>query len=169
MRTSRNVVFDESHPFYLHPSSNDSPSSLVDPLSFLLSSDAPPAPLPISHSTLPPFVSSSGSSPVIPNYTVKPPVTQFYNCRGARLSDALSSSDGLSSNVPSSSSVEDVYLLLLLSPPLWLILLLSSSLDVVTTFIGLLTITLLLLSQPLLFLSQTLIVMLFFIRNGNTR
>jgi hypothetical protein len=37
--------------------------------------DAPPAPLPISRSTLPPFVSSSQSSPMVPDYMVKPPVT----------------------------------------------------------------------------------------------
>ena len=45
---------------------------------------------------------------MVPDYTVKPPVTQFYSRRGARLSDALASSDELSSDVPSSSFVEDV-------------------------------------------------------------
>jgi hypothetical protein len=54
------------------------------------------------------------------------------------------------------------HLLLLLSPPLP-----YGLLDVVTTFVGPLTITLLLL-QPLLFLGQ-LIVMIFFIQNGSTR
>jgi hypothetical protein len=39
---------------------------------------------------------------------MKPPVTQFYSCRGARLSDAPTSSDELSSDVPSSSFFEDV-------------------------------------------------------------
>jgi hypothetical protein len=39
---------------------------------------------------------------------VKPPVTQFYSHRGARLSDAPASSDELSSNVPPSSFIEDV-------------------------------------------------------------
>jgi hypothetical protein len=48
-------------------------------------------------------------------------------------------------------------LLLPLSLALGLILLLGCLLDVVTAFIGLLTITLLLLSQPLLFLSPPLI------------
>jgi hypothetical protein len=49
-----------------------------------------------------------------------------------------------------------------------MILLLNNLLDVVTAFVGLLTITLLLLSQLLLFLSQLLIMMLFLIWNGNT-
>jgi hypothetical protein len=75
MRTSLDVVFDESHPFYLCPSSDASPTSLVDPLSFLLFPDVPSAHLPIHRSTLPPYVSSSVSPPVVPNNTVKPPVT----------------------------------------------------------------------------------------------
>jgi hypothetical protein len=45
---------------------------------------------------------------VVLDYTVKPPVTQFYNRRGARLSDAPASSDEFSSDVPSSSFIEDV-------------------------------------------------------------
>jgi hypothetical protein len=36
MRMSRDVVFDESRLFYLHPSSDVSPASLVDHLSLLL-------------------------------------------------------------------------------------------------------------------------------------
>jgi hypothetical protein len=40
---------------------------------------------------------------VVPDYTVKPPVTQFYSRRRARSSDAPTSSDELSSDVPSSS------------------------------------------------------------------
>jgi hypothetical protein len=40
---------------------------------------------------------------VVPDYTVKPPVTQVYNRRGARLSDASTSSAELSSDVSSSS------------------------------------------------------------------
>jgi hypothetical protein len=39
---------------------------------------------------------------VVPDYTVKPPVTQFYSRRGARSSDAPTSSDELSSDVLSS-------------------------------------------------------------------
>jgi hypothetical protein len=39
---------------------------------------------------------------VIPEYTVKLPVTQFYSRRGARSSDAPTSSDELSADVPSS-------------------------------------------------------------------
>jgi hypothetical protein len=70
--------------------------------------DAPLASLPIPHSTLPSSVYSSKSPPVVLDYTVKPPVTQFYNRRGARLSDAPASSDELSSDVPSSSLIEDV-------------------------------------------------------------
>jgi hypothetical protein len=69
MRTSRDVVFDKSHPFYPRPTTDVSLASLVDPLSFLLFSDAPPASLPIPRLTLP----SSVSPPVIPDYTVKPP------------------------------------------------------------------------------------------------
>jgi hypothetical protein len=54
--------------------------------------------------------------------------------------------------------------LLPLSHPLQNHLPLSSLLDVVTVFVGLLSITILC-SQSLLFLSQLLIVMIFFIRN----
>ncbi|WVZ71374.1 hypothetical protein U9M48_019966 [Paspalum notatum var. saurae] len=36
MRISRDIVFDESRPFYPRPSSDDSLASLVDPLSFLI-------------------------------------------------------------------------------------------------------------------------------------
>jgi hypothetical protein len=36
IRTSRDIVFDESCPFYLRPSYDASPASLVDLLSFLL-------------------------------------------------------------------------------------------------------------------------------------
>jgi hypothetical protein len=39
---------------------------------------------------------------------VKPPVTQFYSRGGAHLSDAPVSSDELSSDIPSSSFIEDV-------------------------------------------------------------
>jgi hypothetical protein len=45
---------------------------------------------------------------VVSDYTVKPPVTQFYSRRGARLSDAPASLDELSSDVPYSSFIEDV-------------------------------------------------------------
>jgi hypothetical protein len=105
---SRDIVFDESRPFYPCPSSDASLASLVDPLSFLLFPAASLAPLSISRSTLPPSVSSLESPPVIPSYMVKPPVTQFYRRHGARLSDAPSSSEELSSDAPSSSSIEDV-------------------------------------------------------------
>jgi hypothetical protein len=64
MRTSRDVAFDESHPFYLHPTNDASPASLVDPLSFLLFPDAPPTSLPIPRSTLPSSLSSTESPPV---------------------------------------------------------------------------------------------------------
>jgi hypothetical protein len=104
----RDVVFYESRPFYPHSSSDASLASLVDPLSFLLFPDVPLAPLPIPHSTLSPSVSSSESPPMVQNYTVKPPVTQFYNCCGVRLSDAPSSPDELSSDVSFSSFVKDV-------------------------------------------------------------
>jgi hypothetical protein len=71
MRTSRDVVFNESRPFYLHLTTNASSTSLVDHLSFLLFSDAPPASLPIPRLTLPSSVSPS----MVPDYTVKPLVT----------------------------------------------------------------------------------------------
>jgi hypothetical protein len=101
MRTSQDVVFDESCPFYLCPTIDASHASLVDPLSFLLFSDAPSASLPISRPILPSSMSSSESPPMVPDYTVKPPVTQFYSHCGARLSNAPASSDELSSDVPS--------------------------------------------------------------------
>jgi hypothetical protein len=108
MRTSWDVVFDESRPFYPRPTTDASPASLVDPLSFLLFPDASPASLRIPCSTLPSSVSFSESPPVVLDYTVKPPVTQFYNHHGACLSDAPASSNELSSDVPSSSFFEDV-------------------------------------------------------------
>jgi hypothetical protein len=107
-RSSWDVVFDESHPFYLCPITDASPTSLVDPLSFLLFPDATPASLPIPRSTLPSSVSSSESPPAVPDYTVKPLVTQFYSHRGAHMSDALPSSNELSSNVSSSFFIEDM-------------------------------------------------------------
>jgi hypothetical protein len=106
MRTSWDVVFDESRPFYLRPTTDASPASLVDILSFLLFPNALLAFVPILRSTLPSSVSSSKSPPVFPKYTVKHPVTQFYNHRGARLFDAPASSDELSSDVSSSPPVE---------------------------------------------------------------
>jgi hypothetical protein len=75
MRTSQNVIFDESRPFYSRPTTVAPPTSLVDPLSFLFFPDAPPASLPLPRLTLLTFVSSTKSSPVVPDYTVKPPVT----------------------------------------------------------------------------------------------
>jgi hypothetical protein len=45
---------------------------------------------------------------MVPDYTLKPPVTQFYSRWGARLSDVPASSDELSSDVSSSSFFEDV-------------------------------------------------------------
>jgi hypothetical protein len=75
MRTSRDFVFDESRSFYPCPTIDVSPASFIDPLSFLFFPDAPPASLSIPRSTLPSFVSSSESPPVVPDYTVKSPVT----------------------------------------------------------------------------------------------
>jgi hypothetical protein len=72
---SWDVVFDESHPFYPCPNTDISHASLVDPLSILLFTDAPHASLPIPCLTSPSSVSTSESPPVVPNYTVKPPVT----------------------------------------------------------------------------------------------
>jgi hypothetical protein len=48
-------------------------------------------------------VSSSESSPVVPDYTVKPPVTQVYSRREARLSEVPTSSVELSYDVSSFS------------------------------------------------------------------
>jgi hypothetical protein len=108
MWMSWDVVFNESRPFYSRPITDASPASLVDHFSFLLFPNAPPASLPISRLTLSSSVSSSESPPVVLDYTVKPPVTQFYNHHGACLSDAPASSDELFSNVSSSSFFEDV-------------------------------------------------------------
>jgi hypothetical protein len=74
MRTSRDIVFDESRPFYPRATTDAPPASLVDHLSFLFFPDAP-ASLPLPRSTLPTSVSSAESSPVVSDYTVKPPVT----------------------------------------------------------------------------------------------
>jgi hypothetical protein len=97
MRTSQDVVFDESHPFY------PPPASLVDPLSFLFFPDASLTSLPLPRPTLPTSVSSAESSPVVLDYTVKPPVTQVYSHRGACLSEVPTSLAEFSSNVSSSS------------------------------------------------------------------
>jgi hypothetical protein len=105
MRTSRDVIFHESHPFYPHPTTDVSPTFLVDPLSFLLFPDAPPASLPIPLSTLPSFMPSSETPLVVPDYTMKPPVTQFYSHHGVCSSDAPTSLDELSFDVPSSSFI----------------------------------------------------------------
>jgi hypothetical protein len=107
IRTSRDVIFDESCPFHPCPTTDASPASLVDSLSFLLFPGAPTS-LPIPRSILPSSMSSSKSPPVVPDYMVKPPVTQFYSHRGAHLSDALASLDALSSNVSSSSFIKVV-------------------------------------------------------------
>jgi hypothetical protein len=53
-------------------------------------------------------VSFSESPHVVPDYIVKPLVTQFYSRCGAPLSDAPASSDELSSDMTSSSVIEDV-------------------------------------------------------------
>jgi hypothetical protein len=103
LQTSRDVVFDESHPFYPRPTTDAPPASLVDPLSFLFFPDAPPASLPLPCPTLPTSVSSAESSPVVPDYTVKFPVTRVYSHRRARLSEVPTSSAELSSDVSSSS------------------------------------------------------------------
>jgi hypothetical protein len=110
METSRDVVFDESHPFYPRPTTDPPPASLVDPLSFLFFLDAP-ASLLLPRLTLPTSMSSAESSPVVLDYTMKPPVTQVYSRRGAHLSKVPTSSAQLSSDV-SSSSLE-----VLSSPP----------------------------------------------------
>jgi hypothetical protein len=108
MRTSRDVVFDESRLFYPRPTTDTSPASLIDHLSFLLFCDAPPVSLHISCSTLPSSVFSFESHPVVPDYTVKPLVTQFYNHHETHSSDAPASLDELSFDVSSSSFIEDV-------------------------------------------------------------
>jgi hypothetical protein len=133
---SKDVVFDESRPFYPRPTTDASPASLVDPLSFLLIPDAPSASLPIPRSTLPSSVSSSEA----------PPVVSVYSRRGARLLDVPASSDELSSDVPSSSFIDDVPSPPPVEPPLRLIPLRGSLLDVVTDFAGHPTVTLLRLS-----------------------
>jgi hypothetical protein len=103
MRTSRDVVFDESRLIYPRPTTDAPPASLVDPLYFLFFPDAPPASLHLPRLTLLTSVSFAESSPVVPDYTVKPPVTQVYNRRGAHLSGVPTSSAELSSDVSSSS------------------------------------------------------------------
>jgi hypothetical protein len=108
MQTSRDIVFNESHPFYLCPTTDVYIASLVDSFSFLLFSDDPPASLPIPRSTLPSSVSSSEYPHVVSDYILKPLVTQFYSRCRARLLDVPAFSNELSSDVTSSSFIEDV-------------------------------------------------------------
>jgi hypothetical protein len=103
MQTSRDVVFDGSRPFYPRPTTGAPPASLVDHLSFLFLSDAPPTSLPLPRPTLPTSVSFAESSHVVSDYAVKPPVTQVYSRHGARFSEVSTSSVELSSDVSSSS------------------------------------------------------------------
>jgi hypothetical protein len=169
MRTSRDVVFDESRPFYPRPTTDASLVSLVDPSSFLFFPDDHLASLPIPRSILPSSVSSTDSPPVVLDYMEKSPVTQFYSRCGARLSNAPASLDELSSDVSSSFFIEYVPSSPPVEPSSLTVPLQSSLLDVVIAFVDHLTVTLLRLSQSLLFLSQLLIMMLFFIRNGSTQ
>ncbi|WVZ97949.1 hypothetical protein U9M48_043445 [Paspalum notatum var. saurae] len=125
MRISRDVVFDESRPFYPHPSSDASLASLVDPLSFLIipdtviahmSSRLVPSPtIPSSGvvppSVVPPVESSSESSSLIPDYTAKPPVTQVYTRRSALTPPAPSfgsSESSFGEPLPAASSSEQL-------------------------------------------------------------
>ncbi|WVZ82658.1 hypothetical protein U9M48_029900 [Paspalum notatum var. saurae] len=97
IRISRDVVFDESRPFYPRPSSDASLASLVDPLSFLFIPDTAIAHRPsllipsstvsssgiVPPSVVSPVESPSESSSLTPDYTTKPPVTQVYTRRSA--------------------------------------------------------------------------------------
>jgi hypothetical protein len=157
MRTSRDVVFDESRPFYLRPTTDAPPASLVDPLSFLFFPDAPPASLSLPHPTLLTSVSSAESSSVVSNYTVKPPVHRSTAVMEHACQRFLLPS--LSSLLMCHLPLWMCHLLLLLRPPLRLVPLRSSFLDVVNAYIDHLTVTLLWLSLLLLFLSQLLIAM----------
>ncbi|WVZ61780.1 hypothetical protein U9M48_011597 [Paspalum notatum var. saurae] len=118
MRISRDVVFDESRPFYPRPSSDTSLASLVDPLSFLFIPDTaiahipsrlvPSPAVPASGvgppSVVPPVESSSESSSLPPDYSTKPPVTQVYTRRSASTSSEPSSDEPL----PAASSPEQL-------------------------------------------------------------
>ncbi|WVZ71558.1 hypothetical protein U9M48_020132 [Paspalum notatum var. saurae] len=132
MRISRDVVFDESRPFYPRPSSDASLASLVDPLSFLIIPDTaiahissrlvpsptvpssgvvPPSSGVVPPSVVPPVESSSESSSLIPDYTAKPPVTQVYTRRSALTPPAPSSGSSESSfgePLPAVSSSEQL-------------------------------------------------------------
>ncbi|WVZ51873.1 LOW QUALITY PROTEIN: hypothetical protein U9M48_002974 [Paspalum notatum var. saurae] len=118
IRISRDVVFDESRPFYPRPSSDASLASFVDPLSFLfipnnaiahISSRSVPSPTVSSSGVLPPSIvppvaSSSESSSLPPDYTTKPPVTQVYTRRSALTSSEHTDEP---SSVPSASSSDE--------------------------------------------------------------
>jgi hypothetical protein len=95
-------VFDEFHHFYMCPTTDVPPAFFVDPLSFLFFSDAPATSLPLPRPTLPTSVSFVESSPVVPDYTVKPLVIQVYSRCGTRLSEVRTSLAELSFDVSSS-------------------------------------------------------------------
>ena len=102
MRTFRDVVFDETRPFYPRSSLDTSSSSLVDPLSFLFIPDAHPsitaAPRLVPSSVVRSSVSPLESSPAFPDFSTKPPVTQVYTRRVVIPPTEISSFDELDSS-----------------------------------------------------------------------
>jgi hypothetical protein len=105
MRTSRDVVFYETRPFYPRPSSSVSSVSLVDPVFILFFPDTPTSTISASHPSQSCSMSSLGSSSLLPDYSLKPPVTQVYTRRTTIPSDAPSSSN---KPAPAASSSLDV-------------------------------------------------------------
>ena len=113
LRISRDVTFDESRSFYPRPTSDVSPQTVVEPLSFLIFPDTPistvflpPPPSPLAPSPSPPSQPPS-HVPFRSIYDSKPPVIHTYSRRLQNPSPPVEASPDVSPPVET-SSVADI-------------------------------------------------------------